>query len=197
MDRGIKIMSQQIISQETVLLLDGQDDNFWVEVEDGVITFVERNFTWFEALLVQELFAYIKSFTKPQQIGTLMYDGARYILVGDKEAIYRAYIPDLSFIKKEHFPTNFDWNGDFFGAPDLAVEVISHGLTNKHIIRRLDRYFEAGTSEAWLIYPDKQVVHQYQVDRDMPLVYGIDDTLTSDLFPNLKIVLRDIFTPAP
>lgn len=89
------------------------------------------------------------------------------------------------------------WSGDFIGAPDLAVEILSPGQTIKQMISKLDRYFEAGTSEAWIIYPDKQTVYQYQVDGDMPLVYGIDDTLESALFPNLKIVLREIFTPAP
>ncbi|MDX2077047.1 MAG: Uma2 family endonuclease [bacterium] len=187
---------EKIITQADLLLLDGQDDNQHIEVENGEIVFVERIMGFLHTKIIQMLFFQIHLFLQHNPIGDVFVDGARYILVGTKSEIQRAYKPDLSFIRIGRIPKDFDWNGDFFGAPNLAVEVISHGQTTKQMISKLDRYFEAGTEEAWLIYPDKQVVYQYTIDGDMPLVYGISDTLTSDLFPNLKIVLHDIFTPA-
>lgn len=183
------------ITQEDILSLDEQDDNLWVEVQNGEIVFVERNFTWFEALMLQELFYHLKLFIKENSNGILMYDGARYILIGTKESIQRAYIPDLSFIKKENFPIDFDWQGDFFGAPDLAVEVVSHSITNQHIIARIAQYFEAGTGEVWLIYPNQKMVYLYHSDSEAPMIYRIDDTLKSALFPNWELKISQLFNP--
>jgi len=186
---------EKVITEAELLLLDKQHDNLWVEVENNTIFFVERNMTWLHTKIIQKLFSRISLFVEDHKLGEVMIDGARYILVGARESIQRAYVPDLSYVHKDRFPDDFNWNGDFFGAPNLAVEIISQGQTTKQMISKLDRYFEAGTQETWLIYPDKQVVYQYTVDGDMPLVYDISDTLTSNLFPNLKIVLHDIFTP--
>lgn len=185
------------ITQADLLALDAQHDDSHVEVDDGRIVFVERNMGFLHTKIIQILFLHLHTYLQQHPIGDVFIDGARYILATTEQGIQRAYKPDLSFILKGRITTDFDWRGDFVGAPDLAVEILSPGQTIKSMISKLDRYFEAGTSEAWLIYPDKQTVYQYQADADMPLVYGMGDTLQSTLFPNLKIVLRDIFTPAP
>ncbi len=185
------------ITQDDLLALDEQDDNHHIEVDNGEIIFVEHDMGFLHTKIIQILFLHLHAYLQQNPIGEVFIDGARYILATSGESIQRAYKPDFSFIRKGRIAPDFDWRGDFIGAPDLAVEILSPGQTIKQMITKLDRYFEAGTSEAWIIYPDKQVVYQYQVDGDMPLVYGIDDTLTSNLFPNLNIVLREIFTPAP
>lgn len=185
------------ITQADLLALDEQDDNLHIEVDNGEIIFVEHSMGFLHTKIIQILFLHLHTYLQQNPIGEVFIDGARYILATSEQGIQRAYKPDFSFIHKGRIVPDFDWNGDFIGAPDLAVEILSPGQTIKQMITKLDRYFEAGTSEAWLIYPDKQTVYQYQVDGDMPLMYGIDDTLESALFPNLKIALRQIFTPAP
>jgi len=185
------------ITQDDLLELDEQDDNQHIEVDNGEIIFVEHDIGFLNTKIIQILFLHLHAYLQQNPIGDVFIDGARYILFSTQQGIQRAYKPDFSFIRKGRIAPDFNWSGDFIGAPDLAVEILSPGQTIKQMISKLDHYFEAGTSEAWLIYPDKQTVYQYQVDGDMPLVYGTNDALESALFPNLKIILREIFTPAP
>lgn len=184
------------ITQDDLLALDIQDDNRHIEVDYGQIVFVEHDMGFLHTKIIQILFLYFHAYLQENPIGDVFIDGARYILAQSGESIQRAYKPDFSFIRKGRIPDDFDWQGDFIGAPNLAVEVISRGQSYAHQLSKIGRYLEAGSDEGWLIHPDQQLFYQHKPDGNA-FRYGIDDTVTSDLFPNLKIVLRDIFTPAP
>ena len=47
-------------------------------------------------------------------------------------------------------------------APDLAVEVLSAGNTNREMERKLDDYFAAGVQLAWFIEPMSQRITVYE-----------------------------------
>jgi Uma2 family endonuclease len=74
------------------------------------------------------------------------------------------------------------------------VEVASPGQTNKTLLRTIARYLEAGTEEAWLIYPSKRTLYQFRRDAEEPAIYHESDEVdTSVLFPGLKLVVDDLF----
>jgi Uma2 family endonuclease len=172
--------------------LDAEDK--WVEVDDGEIIEVENNVTFLHLVIIQNLLLLVHPFVRANKLGSVFADGARYILAGTPDDIERARKPDFSFLRTGRIPPDFDWSGDFVGAPDLAVEVVSPGQTNAILLPKIFRYLEAGSEEAWLIYPHHKSLYQYRRSADEPKIYTHDDVIdTSALFPGLRLVLSDLF----
>lgn len=166
----------------------------WVEVEDGEIIESENHVTFLHLIIIQNLFRILDPFVRMNQLGLVFMDGVRYILEGAPTDIHRARKPDFSFIRAGRIAADFDWAGDFVGAPDLAVEVASPGQTNTILLPKITRYLQAGSDEAWLIYPWRKTMYQYRHDAEEPFLYkGADVVDTSRLFPGLKLTLSDLF----
>jgi len=180
------------VTQADLQRLDAEDK--WIEVEHGEIIESESGVTVFHHIIILNLLFVLRPFVRDNKLGTVFGDGVRYILVGTLEDIERARIPDLSFLRVGRIPKDFDWSGDFVGAPDLAVEVASPGQTNTVLLPKIIRYLEAGSEEAWLIYPSRRVLYQYRRDAEEPVLYRDNEVVdTSVLFPGLKLVLADLF----
>ena len=172
--------------------LDAADK--WVEVDDGLIIEDEHDVTFLHLAIIQNLFLILHPFVRANKLGSVFMDGARYILAGTATDIERARKPDFSFLRRGRIPVDFDWSGDFVGAPDLAVEVVSPGQTNPILLPKIFRYLEAGSDEAWLIYPDRKTLYQYRRSADEPKIYSGDSVIdTSALFPGLRLVAADLF----
>jgi len=180
------------ITQADLQRLDAEDK--WVEVEDGEIIESEDIVPFIHVLIIQNLFRILDVLVRQQKWGLVFTDGARYILEGTPDDIRKGRKPDFSFIRAERFPANFDWSGDFYGAPDLVVEVASPGQTSALLLNRISVYLAAGSEEAWLIYPQSKTLYQYRRDAQEPNIYREDDTVdTSRLFPGLTLVVCDLF----
>jgi hypothetical protein len=188
-------MADQIITRITqadLQRLDAEDK--WIEVDDGVIVESENNVTFLHLIIIQNMFRILDPFVRMHKLGTVYMDGVRYILMGTPQNVQRAHKPDFSFLRAGRIPADFDWSGDFVGAPDLAVEVASPGQTNTILLPKIARYLQAGSDEAWLIYPWRKELYQFHRDAEVPNVYGEGDTIdTAVLFPNLSIVVHELF----
>jgi Uma2 family endonuclease len=180
------------VSMADLQRLDAEDK--WVEVDDGAIIEGEHDVTFLHLIIIQNLFRLLHPFVHEHKLGNVFIDGARYILAGTPDDIERARKPDFSFLRAGRIPADFDWSGDFVGAPDLAVEVVSPGQTNTVLLPKIFRYLEAGSEEAWLIYPSRKTVYQYRRSADEPKIYANDDVIdTSALFPGLRLMVSDLF----
>jgi Uma2 family endonuclease len=180
------------VTQADLQRLDAEDK--WVEVEDGQIIESENEVTALHVVIIQNLFRILDPFVRTYKLGIVFVDGLRYILAGTPQDIERARKPDFSFVRAGRIPNDFDWAGDFVGAPDLAVEVASPGQTNTVLLPKITRYLQAGSEEAWLIYPWRRELHQYRRDAEAPVVYREAEVIdTSTLFPGLNLVLADLF----
>ena len=51
--------------------------------------------------------------------------------------------------------------GRIIGSPDLAVEVLSPSTRNKDKIIKLNKYWQKGVREYWVVDPERQMVHVY------------------------------------
>jgi Uma2 family endonuclease len=184
---------RRVITQADLLRLDAQD-KWGIEVEDGYVIRVARDMTFYHLLIIRNLYDILSQFLKAHGLGTVWPDGGRYILHGHDKDIRRAYTPDLSFLRAGRIPPDFNWEGDFFGAPDLAVEVISRGQGTGRMTTKIGHYLRAGGTEAWLIYPKSKTLYQYRDDEEAPNVYkesGLIDT--SLLFSGLALDLAALF----
>jgi Uma2 family endonuclease len=145
-------------------------------------------------IIIQNLFRILDPFVRANELGCVFTDGARYSLVGTPQDIERARKPDFSFLRAGRIPQDFDWAGDFVGTPALAVEIASSGQTNTVLLPKITRYLQAGSEEAWLIYPWRRTLYQYRRDAEAPVLYRETDVIdTSALFPGLRLVLAELF----
>ncbi|WP_319941349.1 Uma2 family endonuclease [Niabella agricola] len=82
------------------------------------------------------------------------------------------------------------------GAPDLVIEILSPGNTQKEMGIKFDLYEESGVKEYWLVEPQDKVVLVYLLKDGK--FQGIKpfietDEISSAVFPELKFNVRDIF----
>jgi Uma2 family endonuclease len=82
-----------------------------------------------------------------------------------------------------------------YGAPDLAVEVLSPSDRLREVHRKLDRYFEHVTRIVWWVDWKKEQVHIYTPDSIEALTRPNDLLTAVDLLPGFKCRLARIFRP--
>jgi Uma2 family endonuclease len=107
-------------------------------------------------------------------------------------AIHTVIQPDLCVICDE---SKIDERGAI-GAPDLVIEILSPGNSNKEMKYKFDLYEEAGVLEYWIVNPADRTILIYVLKENQfigmhPLIE--EDVIQSRLFPELDFKLEDIF----
>ena len=82
------------------------------------------------------------------------------------------------------------------GAPDLVIEILSPGNTQKEMGIKFDLYEESGVKEYWLAQPQDKVILVYVLKDGK--YYGLkpftaEDAISSFLFPNLIFKVSEVF----
>lgn len=104
---------------------------------------------------------------------------------------------DIVYVAPEHV-TPGDWERGYpQHVPDLVIEVVSEGDEARDYREKRDEYASIGIPNYWIVDPTRRSVHllilaeggEYRVEQRL----GLDDTLTSPLFPGLGIPLRRLF----
>jgi Uma2 family endonuclease len=101
--------------------------------------------------------------------------------------------PDVIFIRQERL----DIIGErkINGAPDLLVEVLSPGTEQHDRQKKYKLYATAEVKEYWLVDPKSCTieVHVLRGQAYAPLgTFGPDDTIQSELLPDLQLAVSDI-----
>lgn len=100
--------------------------------------------------------------------------------------------PDVSFVRRARLAYTNSPEKFFEGAPDLAVEVFSPTDRLIALQRKIERYIEAGTSLAWIIYPRKRIAMVYRKDGTSTIV-AADGTLDGEsVVPGFTCSLAEI-----
>lgn len=181
------------ITQADLDALEAGRDDIWAEVEHGEIVEVARDMTYLHLVIIENIYDNLKVFVRAAKLGRVHTDGLRYILIGGRKGMRLARKPDASFIRAERFTPDFDPSGDFEGAPDLAVEVVSPGQAAPLVLGRVAEYLTYGSEEVWVVYPSRREVWIYRADTDTPTAYREEDKLTSPLFPGWSMSVADVF----
>lgn len=85
---------------------------------------------------------------------------------------------------------------NIFGAPDLAIEVLSPSTAKRDEGEKRDLYARAGVKELWLADPENLTVKRYAlVDGEYrkPDVFGPEDALPSSALEGVTLPLGEIF----
>ena len=82
------------------------------------------------------------------------------------------------------------------GAPDLVIEILSKGNSQRDLDDKFHLYEQAGVSEYWIVRPTDKEVNIFVLDQGRyrglaPVVEGKE--ITSVKFPTLSIHTNDIF----
>ena len=82
------------------------------------------------------------------------------------------------------------------GAPDLVIEILSKGNSQRDLDDKFHLYEQAGVSEYWIVRPWDKEVNIFVLDQGCyrgiaPVVEGKE--ITSVKFPTLSIHMNDIF----
>jgi Uma2 family endonuclease len=125
------------------------------ELVDGVL--VEKPMGYYESWLAMILGSYLESYLRQNDLGILVgADGTLRLQPG------LVRLPDVGFISWDQFPNRElpdEQIPDLY--PDLAVEVLSPGNTEKEMKRKRREYFAAGTRLVWQVYPQQRRVRVY------------------------------------
>ena len=85
--------------------------------------------------------------------------------------------------------------GGIYGAPDFIVEVLSPSTKRKDMIKKNQKYMDAGVKEYWMVDPDEKriMVYLYE-DPDVVHMYTFDDEVPVGIFEGkCKINFAEIY----
>ncbi|NDJ59748.1 MAG: Uma2 family endonuclease [Chloroflexi bacterium] len=181
------------ISEDDLLHLAAEDQ--WVEVVNGELVAMSPT-GYHNAELVFHVAKLLDRYVFERGLGFVLPEGLVYILEQAPDgSILKSRVPNVSFIRRNRIPIDFDRDMPFPGAPDLAVKIVSPSESRAALFSRLRDYLDAGTEQVWMLYSETEEVHQYR--RDQPGLihtYMGDEIIGSDdLFPGLVIQARDLF----
>ena len=82
-----------------------------------------------------------------------------------------------------------------YGAPDFIIEVLSPSTRKKDMVIKLNKYFEAGVREYWMIDPDKKEIWVYDFSaEETPASYSFDDKVPIAIWDNeCSIDFKEIY----
>jgi len=103
--------------------------------------------------------------------------------------------PDIFFLSKEHA----DRAGEkVFGAPDLAVEVLSPATEQTDRGEKFFEYARAGIREYWIIDPEARRIEVYTLRRSVYQLkerYKSGERACSELLSGFEVEVDEIFGP--
>lgn len=82
------------------------------------------------------------------------------------------------------------------GAPDLIIEILSPGNTEKEMNIKFDLYEEAGVLEYWMVSPEEKSVLMYVLQNGKYIglkPFSESQILTSTVFSEIEIDLKKVF----
>jgi Uma2 family endonuclease len=82
------------------------------------------------------------------------------------------------------------------GAPDLVVEILSPSNAAHDMIRKLQKYREAGVREIWYLDPDTGIAQVFTAENGKYSIdfYGVEDMVPVGILPGFEVDMKEIFS---
>jgi Uma2 family endonuclease len=146
------------------------------------------------AFIVDNFYRLLYPVVSANKLGYVVTDSLIYILSAGTTGVRIARVPDVSFVRKESIPPDWDIERPFPGAPTLAVEVMSPDDQFEDVVAKVHDYFDANTEEVWVVLPRQKTIYRYRRGESQVQTYrGMDTIDASALFPGLVLALADVF----
>jgi Uma2 family endonuclease len=147
-------------------------------------------------VVVSNTLRILDRFVVLEDIGSVFPDGLHYLMYSPTSGLKDSFVPDVSFVRNENIPADWDIEKPHPGVPDLAVEVISPGDDAEQVQRKVRTYLDKGTQQVWLMYPKTREVHQFIAgEPETVRIYKGDQTIDAEaLFPGIQgLTIEAIF----
>jgi Uma2 family endonuclease len=148
---------------ESEYLLLSDITNHIIELTNGRLIIPEMPTDYHQNVL-GNLFVAIYLFVKSKGLGQVRTSALPVFLW---EGYYRE--PDIVFMSKEH---NNRISRDYWGIPDMAVEVISKNSVKDDRVDKFTEYAQAGIAEYWIIDPIKQTIEVFTLEQGDYILLG-------------------------
>jgi Uma2 family endonuclease len=189
LDRIFVVPAPGTATEKDLLRLLDSEDRI-CELIDGVL--VEKSMGFYESRLAVVLIGLLHEFLNQHDLGIVLGPDGTLRILADQ-----IRVPDVAFLSWRHFP------GRMLPAepvptiaPDLAIEVLSKGNTQREMDRKLDDYFAAGVKLVWFIDPQSRSATAYQ-DRQSPQTITLGESLSGEnVLPGFELKLQELFDKA-
>ena len=157
-----------------------------LELVDAVL--IEKATTNYSSFVGGNIFGSLFSYVHERRLGFLLPASALFRL---SDRSIRS--PNVAYLTLQRGRRSLVANSAIAAvAPNLAVEVISEGNSQKEMADKLQEYFRAGTEEVWYVYPESRELHQFTSPTE-PRIWQGDVQITTQLLPGLAMSLTEIF----
>jgi Uma2 family endonuclease len=166
------------------------------EIVDGVMLTAPTP-TPLHQWIMMEIAVRLKSFIEERELGVVL--AAPVDLLIQREPL-RTRQPDILYLNSER--TGIRGIAELRGLqyletpPDLAVEVLSPSNSRRDIEERLSDYRGVGVLECWLVNSEAETIEVLRLSPERAVtqaIFGIDDTLSSEVLSDFALPTRDIF----
>jgi len=169
--------------------LAGDETNQPVELDFGVVRDSVAP-SWSHQLIVGRLFVRLERHVSRHGLGRVAQSPIDVVLDRERALVVQ---PDLVFVATDRLGICRD---RIWGAPDLAVEVLSMGTARHDATVKLSWFQRYGVRECWLVDPAEHqvtVVGFTEAERSL-CVCGEDELVPSSVLPRLRLRVGDLFT---
>ncbi len=141
-------------------------------------------------LISGNLYTALRTYVRERNLGQVYYAPTDVVLDRDRPLVLQ---PDLLFVSTQRAPILGE---RIFGAPDLVVEIFSPGGETFDRTEKATWYAQYGVREYWLVDPEEETIEVRRLAAGCHEVLGVylpGDTLSSPIFPDLALPVRQVF----
>jgi Uma2 family endonuclease len=162
------------------------DTNQFIELSEGELVMPPHP-TDTHQRIVGDLYVMLRSFVEHHRLGTVRLAPLPVRLWPGK-----IREPDILFVSKEHA----DRMGEqFYGPPDLVVEVLSSGTRRTDRLEKLVEYAQAGVGEYWIVDPGGQTVEVFTLREgayELLGKWGKGERARSGMLAGFEVVVDEV-----
>lgn len=190
----VALLMKRPITEEIAMRIGSIDGFKHLEIRNGQWVGFEQDeymtgeeHGWIET----KLLLFIGNYIVAHNLGRIYPGDMDFVLSGNGDDVKDKLQPDVAFVTKERVQKT---PGLFYGAPDLAIEIVSPTQFRPEMTRKADEYLLHGTKQVWLVFPKKNEIEVYSPVR-APIVYTESDILPGgDLLPGFTLDVAKVFS---
>lgn len=150
-------------------------------------------------IIVGNIVRILDGFNVITGLGAVFVDGLIYLMYSDERHLKNSFVPDVSFIRRQNIPADWNVEKPFPGVPDLAIEVISPGDEAEDVYEKVRVYLDKGTQQVWLTFPKTKELHQYIAGEiETARIYKGSQQIDAEaLFPGIEGLTTDAIFAMP
>lgn len=167
------------------------DDGKRYEIIDGEL-FVSKQPHFYHQLVCGNIYALLKNWSDQTQLGRPIF--APGLIFADDNDV----VPDVAWLSQERLGTALGTDGKLHSAPDLTIEVLSPGTTNKRRDReaKLKLYSRRGVLEYWIVdwlTRSVEIYRRQNIQLELFATPRKSDVLESPVLPGFSAQTDELF----